>query len=198
MSDFILFAHPWWVNLAILIPFAAYFMWRRKGLSLTKKQLIIVALFAIGFGFVEAAVVVYLRAAVGLLPGYGGTLFDVAQLSSGLFQQAQILSELPRSLFTIEFIREAATLLMLTSVAFMAAWGHRERLALFLWAFAIWDIFYYIGLWATVRWPSSFTTPDVLFLIPVPWLSQVWFPILVSILTMIAIVITRKDVKNSS
>ena len=193
MEKFILFAQPWWVNLVILIPFVAYFVWRRNKLSLTYKQLIIVGLFAIGFGFVEAAVVVYLRAAIGLLPGYGGTLSDVARLSSEVYQQAKILGELPRSLLTIELFREAATIIMLASVAFIAAHRIRERLALFLWVFAIWDIFYYIGLWVTVRWPSSLLTPDVLFLIPVPWLSQVWLPIIVSVLTIFAVISAKKS-----
>ena len=65
-----LVAEPWWVNLAILVPVAAYFFWRRSSLPVTASQLIIVALFASAFGFVEATVVVYLRAASGLLPGY--------------------------------------------------------------------------------------------------------------------------------
>ncbi len=196
MEQFILFAEPWWVNLAILIPLISYFIWRRNGLFLTYKQLIIVGLFAVGFGFVEAAVVVYLRAAIGLLPGYGGTLSDVARLSSGVYQQVQILGELPRSLLIVELIREAATMIMLASVAFIVGRGRGERWAMFLWAFAIWDIVYYIGLWATVRWPSSFTTPDVLFLIPVPWLSQVWFPITVSALTILAVISARKPSRD--
>ena len=141
---------------------------------------------------------VYLRAAVGLLPGYSGTLSDVARLSADMYQQAQFLSELPKSLLTIEFFREAATMIMLLSVALVAVKSLRERWAIFLWAFATWDIFYYVGLWVTVRWPSSLLTPDVLFLLPVPWFSQVWFPILISALTMVTVVITRKDVKNSS
>jgi len=82
-------------------------------------------------------------------------------------------------------------MIMLLSVALLAADSLRERCAVFLWAFAIWDIFYYAGLWATVRWPSSLLTPDVLFLIPVPWVAQVWFPLLVSALTMIAVVFAR-------
>ncbi|MCH7605367.1 hypothetical protein IID24_05260 [Patescibacteria group bacterium] len=197
MEKFVLFAQPWWVNLAILIPFISYYAWRRNGLFLTAKQLIIVGLFAIGFGFVEAAVVVYLRAAIGLLPGYGGTFSDVARLSSEVHQQAQILGELPRSLLTVELIREAATIIMLASVAFIAAHGRGERWAIFLWTFAIWDIVYYIGLWAIIRWPSSLTTPDVLFLSPVPWLSQVWFPILVSTLTLFAVILALKRQNDS-
>ncbi|OGF63512.1 hypothetical protein A2926_00875 [Candidatus Giovannonibacteria bacterium RIFCSPLOWO2_01_FULL_44_40] len=156
--------------------------------------LVVSGLFGIAFGFVEASVVVYLRAAVGLLPGYGGTLSDVARLSADIYQQAQILSELPKSLLVIELFREAATMIMLASVALMAVKSLRERWAIFLWTFAIWDIFYYVGLWATVRWPSSLLTLDVIFLIPVPWFSQAWFPILVSVLTMITVVLARKAV----
>jgi hypothetical protein len=193
MESFILFAQPWWVNLAILIPFISYYLWHKHKLQISKRILIITALFGISFGFVEAAVVVYLRAAVGLLPGYSGSLTDVSILSADIYQQAQILGELPMSLLTVELFREAATMIMLISIALIAVRSVRERWAIFLWTFAIWDIFYYVGLWTTVRWPSLLTTPDVLFLIPVPWLSQVWFPILVSALTMIAVIISRRN-----
>ncbi|MBI4088585.1 hypothetical protein HY415_00625 [Candidatus Kaiserbacteria bacterium] len=194
MDKFSLFAQPWWVNFLLGVPFVAYYFWRKEELVISKRILIISGLFGIAFGFVEASVVVYLRAAVGLLPGYGGTLSDVARLSADMYQQAQILSELPKSLLAVEFFREAATIVMLLSIALAAVKSLRERWAIFLWTFAVWDIFYYVGLWATVRWPSSLLTPDVLFLIPVPWFSQVWFPLLISALTMVAIVITRKTV----
>ena len=197
MNEFKLFAEPWWVNFLIAIPFVAYYLWHKQGLVISKWALVISGLFGIAFGFVEASVVVYLRAAVGLLPGYGGTLSDVARLSADIYQQAQILSELPKSLLAMEFFREAATMIMLVSIALIAVKSLRERWAIFLWTFATWDIFYYVGLWATVHWPSSLLTPDVLFLIPVPWFSQVWFPLIISTLTMVAVVITRKDTKNS-
>jgi len=197
VSNFVLFAQPWWVNLLIFIPLVSYYLWRKEGLQISRKILIITALFGISFGFVEASVVVYLRAAVGLLPGYGGTLSDVARFSADIYQQAQILGELPKSLLRIEFFREIATMVMLLSVAFASVKASRERFAIFLWIFAIWDIFYYVGLWATVRWPASLLTPDVLFLIPVPWFSQVWFPIAVSALSIIAVIFTRKPNENS-
>ncbi len=151
------------------------------------------AFFAAAFGFVEAAVVVYLRAAVGLLPGYGGTLADVVRLSSELYQKSQIHGDLPGSLLTVEVCREIATMVMLVSVTLLTARALAERWAVFLWSFAIWDIGYYFGLWFTVGWPPSLLSPDVLFLIPVPWLAQVWLPILVSALTMIAIVLVKKS-----
>ena len=192
MNEFTLLAQPWWVNLFIFVPFVAYASWRRKGLAISNSALIAAALFGIAFGFVEAAVVVYLRAAVGLLPSYGGTISEVARLSSAMYQNAQLLSELPDSLFTVEVFREAATMIMLVSIACLAADALRERCALFLWSFAAWEIFYYAGLWLTVRWPSSLLTSDVLFLIPDPWVAQVWFPILVSVLTLLAVVLASR------
>jgi len=196
MHDFVLFAQPWYVNLLIMIPFIAYFAWRKKGLLITKKQLTLAALFGIAFGFVEAAVVIYIRAAIGLLPGYEGGLSEIRSLSLDIYQQTQILNEFPMSLLTIEIFRELATLIMLVTVALLIVKTWRERWAMFLWIFAAWNIFYYVGLWATVRWPSSLTTPDVLFLIPVPWFSQVWFPLLVSALSMVAITLSTRTRKQ--
>ena len=187
MEKFPAFAHPWWVNLLIIVPAAAYFLWRRKGLNLTLRKRLMITAFALAFGFVEAAVVVYLRAAVGLLPGYsGGTLTEIRRLSA-TYQQAQSLTRFPPSLLTIEVLRETATMLMLVCTALLAAPRTRERWASFLWAFAIWDIAYYAGLWATVRWPASLKEIDVLFLIPVPWVAQVWYPLTVSTLTLLAV-----------
>lgn len=193
MKNFVLFAEPWWVNLLILVPFLAYAVWRRGGkLELSVQVLFFTAIFAIAFGFVEASVVVYLRSALGLLPGFEGTLGDVirSSLSLDAFEQARILGEMPRSLLTVEIFREVATIFMLFGVVFAVVRSIRERVAVFLWTFAIWDISYYIGLWATTRWPSSLLTPDILFLIPVPWIAQVWFPILISALTVIAVAVS--------
>jgi hypothetical protein len=182
-----LVAEPWWVNLAVLVPVLAYFSWRRKPVPITARQLIIVGVFASAFGFLEATVVVYLRAAAGLLPGYRGTLSDVVRLS----HQSQAIGELPPSLLTLEVLREAATLLMLSSAALLTSVKARARVAAFLWAFAIWDMVYYAALWATVRWPHSIGDTDVLFLIPEPWFAPVWFPLLVSALALVAVLLTR-------
>ncbi|OGE88250.1 MAG: hypothetical protein A2722_01705 [Candidatus Doudnabacteria bacterium RIFCSPHIGHO2_01_FULL_50_11] len=195
MAQFEFFASPWWVNFFILVPFIAYASWHKR-LSITWAVLIFAALFGIAFGFVEAAAVVYIRAASGLLTVEGEKLTEVAVQSSNMYQQAQVLADLPAGLWKIEFFRELATMVMLLCVTMLGARGTRERIALFLWSFATWDIFYYVGLWATIRWPASLTTPDVLFLIPVPWFSQVWFPMAVSALIMGAVVL--KKTKNHS
>jgi hypothetical protein len=186
MSQFHFWAQPPWVNLLILIPLAAAFSFRRKH-KLSQRLLIVITLFAGAFGFVEASVVVYLRAATGLLPGYTQSLAEI-QRSQEIYRPAISLSQIPQSLVTIEVCREAATMVMLTMVALLAGSTKRDRWAAFLWAFAFWDISYYAGLWATIRWPTSLLDLDVLFLIPVPWIAQVWFPLLVSLMTIFVIV----------
>lgn len=177
MNSFQLFAQPWWVNAAFAVPFVAYFYWRKKRIHISKPVLILSGIFAAAFGFVEAAAVVYLRSATGLLSG---------------FIQSNTSFQLPAGLATIEFLRELATIIMLVCVSLLSAKSWKERSAVFLWTFAIWDIVYYAGLWLAIGWPTSLLSLDVLFLIPVPWFSQVWFPVLVSTLTAIFVVFANR------
>jgi hypothetical protein len=186
MNQFQFWAHPWWVNLLVLIPLVAAFRFQKAGRLFGGRQLVLIAFFAVAFGFVEASVVVYLRAATGLLPGYTGSLADVRRLQE-IYQPTKSINQIPQSLATIEVCREAATMIMLATVSMLAASTARQRWAAFLWAFAFWDLSYYAGLWAAIRWPMSFMDLDVLFLIPVPWVAQVWFPVLVSLLTLLVI-----------
>jgi hypothetical protein len=179
-------ANPWWVNLCALVPIFAYSILRKHKPRLPSCQLICASLFGIGFAFGEAVVVVYLRAATGLLAGTN------LQGSPEIDETAQILRLLPQHLLFMEVSREVATMVMLVTVAFLSASHKIERLALFLWIFATWDIFYYFFLWLTIHWPNSLLTVDVLFLIPVPWMAQVWFPLVVSACTLVAIFINRQ------
>lgn len=192
-----LIAEPWWVNLLILVPPFAYFRWKRSGLVLASRQLLASGVFAAAFGFVEAVVVVYLRAATGLLPGYQGTLSDVIRRSGEFYQQSRAITQFPQSLLTLEVFREAATIVMLGSVALLTAAKLSSRAAVFLWTFAIWDVTYYAVLWTTVRWPLSLRDPDVLFLIPRPWISPVWYPLLVSALVILALLLARANPPKS-
>jgi len=189
-----LLAQPLWVNLLLLVPLALCIAWRNKGIQTRGRKLFFAAIFAIAFGFVEAAVVVYLSAAAGLLPGYTGTLSDVRRLARSTEAELPPINQFPPSLLTIEVLREGATIVMLVAVALLAASKAKERCAVFLWTFAWWDISYYAGLWGTVRWPASLKDLDILFLIPVPWVAQVWFPLLVSVLTLVAIALSRRQI----
>jgi hypothetical protein len=169
-----LLAEPWWVNLLVLVPAVCFSLWRHTGLALSGRTLALAAVFGIAFGFVEAAVVAYLRAAAAAATVAGDPL---------------VLQQIPPRLLGIEIAREAATITMLVAVAFLAAARGRERWALFLYVFALWDLTYYAGLRVLIGWPASLTDLDVLFLIPVPWIAAVWFPVLVSGLAVTAVLL---------
>lgn len=175
MNGFRVFADPWWVNLLVLVPFASFYVWRRTGLAIERSTLALAAVLGIAFGFVEAVVVVYLRGAIGLIPAPGAAIGELS------------VHDIPSNLLAIEVVREAATIAMLVAVALLSARRTRERWALFLYVFALWDLSYYAGLWATIGWPPSLLTDDILFLIPVPWMSQVWYPVAVSGLSVLAV-----------
>ena len=86
------------------------------------------------------------------------------------------------AILNVERIREAATLVMLTSVALLAGKKIKEQIAYFFLAFGVWDIFYYVFLRLTIGWPQNFTDLDTFFLLPTPWVGPVIVPILISLL----------------
>jgi hypothetical protein len=193
MESFHIWAQPWWVNLLLLVPALSYLHWRRTGLLLSRQTLLTLALFGAAFGYVEAVVVVYLRTAAGISGHDGSAIFQLQNAPATYPQVTASLAQFSRSLRTIEAFREAATMVMLVSIALLADARARERWGAFLWTFAAWDLTYYAGLWAILRWPSSLQDIDVLFLIPVPWVAQVWYPVLVSALTLLAVALSQAE-----
>jgi hypothetical protein len=125
-------------------------------------RITVIAVFAIAMGYLEAVVVYYIRYALGDVHAAG----TVASSLTGRFPWA------------IEMTRELATLVMLATVAVLAGRDWRQRVAALLWAFGIWDATYYLGLEILAQWPPSILTPDVYFLLPVPWGGPVWVPLL--------------------
>jgi len=122
-----------------------------------------ITLFAIAMGFLEAAVVIYLRDPEGF---------------------AFPLKTIPPDIILTEIIREAATIIMLMSIGFLLGKNLAERFAWFIYCFAVWDIFYYVFLKALIGWPESILTWDILFLIPVQWTGPVLAPLIVSLSMM--------------
>ena len=139
-------------------------------------------LFGISFGYVEAAVVIYLRALYEplrerLTPGRApGDLFPL--VDSG--RMVSVAPETKR-LLEVEVIREAATLIMLAAAAMLVAGERSFWLPAFSIAFGVWDISFYLFLKLWIDWPASLLTWDLLFLLPVPWASPVLAPVLVSL-----------------
>ena len=80
---------------------------------------------------------------------------------------------------------------MLLAVAALSGATAWARFAVFCFTFGVWDIFYYIWLWVFLGWPPSLLTNDVLFLIPVPWISPVLAPVIVSLCLVAAAIVIQ-------
>jgi len=145
----------------------------------------LITLLGIALGYWEAIVVVYLRR---ILPPLPWEVMSVAEFSNFLRSYGVLF---------LEQTREVSTIVVLLAVALLIGRKRLEKLAIFLWVFAIWDIFYYIWLKVLIGWPPSLTTIDCLFLIPGPWLAPVFVPLLASLVMMsIAIFLLRKAKKG--
>jgi hypothetical protein len=146
------------------------------------RKLAIVTIFALAMAFLESAVVLYIRK----LFYDGGFSFPLRG-----FTESSVLN--------IEWIREFFTIVMLLAVAYLAGKKFYERFAWFIYAFAVWDIFYYIWLKVILHWPASFFTWDVLFLIPWAWVSPVLAPVIVSVTFIVfALIILRVVYKGKN
>jgi hypothetical protein len=154
-------------TLALKLPSFGLIKWSINMRDLFKRPGIVIV-YAIAMAWVESSVVVYLRTMIGRVDPYQ---VDPLPISVGLGW--------------IEVVREAATIMMLLTVGWLAGRTWRGRLGYTLIAFGTWDIFYYVFLVPMSGWPQSLLDWDVLLLIPLPWWGPVLSPMLISILLII-------------
>ena len=133
------------------------------------RHFLLLTVYAIAMAYVEAALVVDLRSVY--YPANPLNLFPLAILSH-------------RDLI-IELVRELATVLMIGSVAWLAARQAARVFAAFAYLFGLWDIFYYVWLKVMIGWPVHWLQWDVLYLIPWPWFGPWLAPALVALLLVV-------------
>jgi len=146
------------------------------------RRIAILLFFSTAFGYLEAAVVSYLR----IVHEPARHHFYPNRPTSELFplltlEQVRTSGTEQRKTLLVEIGREASTMLMLAAIALAVASNAMQWTAAFAIAFGIWDIVFYACLALIVDWPKSLFTWDILFLLPVPWIGPVIAPILVSI-----------------
>jgi hypothetical protein len=118
--------------------------------------------------WMEAATVFYIRSLVDRVNPY----------------QAEPLP-LHGALGNVELVREAATLVMLAVIGWLAGRTWKERGAYFAIAFGFWDILYYVFLRPISGWPQSLFDWDILFLLPLPWWGPVIAPVSIALLLIV-------------
>lgn len=132
-------------------------------------KMFLITLVGIALALWESIVVVYLRKIPAVVASYS----------------LPLIPHFPAELMWIEQLREAATLVVLIMLAILLGRTKWEKFAIFLWLFAIWDIFYYVFLYLLINWPSSILEWDVVFLLPKEW----WFPVYGALLVMIGFLV---------
>ncbi len=132
------------------------------------RRLLVVAGFATAMAWVESAVVFYLRKLADRIEPYQPNPLPIAGDIGGA-----------------ELVREAATLVMLLTVGWLAGRTGRSRFGYFVAAFGVWDIFYYVFLIPLTGWPHSLFDWDILFLLPLPWWGPVLAPIMIAMLMIV-------------
>jgi hypothetical protein len=143
------------------------------------KILISLAVFSIAMGFIETAVVVYLRE----LYYPNGFAFPLQPIDKGIG--------------VTEILREAATIIMLICAGIFTGRTNTEKFGFFIYCFGIWDISYYLFLYLLLGWPESLLTWDILFLIPVTWVGPVIGPVINSFtMVTLGILIRRFTILN--
>ena len=150
-------------------------------------NLLALLVFGAAFGFVEAAVVVYLRHLLGVSMAYViGPYRTHLDLGFVRFVTPTTPLLVSAEITRTETFREAATIVVLAAVAWLSARSWVRRLGAFLVAFATWDITYYVWLRLLVGWPQGLRTQDVFFLIPVTWVGPVATPVAISTAMLLA------------
>lgn len=134
------------------------------------RALLWLTVYAVAMAQVEATVVIHLRT---------------------IYYTANPLELFPLAVFStrdlsIELVREAATVIMILSVAWLQPRPGMGVFAAFIYVFGVWDIAYYVWLKILLGWPTHWLEWDVLFLIPWPWLGPWIAPVLVALLFVAA------------
>ncbi len=144
-----------------------------------RNTIFILTIFSIAMGYMEGAVVVYLRE-IFYPDGFD---FPLQPITSHIV--------------VTEILREAATIIMLLTIAILTGRTRTERFGFFIFCFAVWDITYYIVLYLLLGWPESLLTWDILFLIPVTWVGPVIGPVINSIsMIVLALLISHFTSKD--
>jgi hypothetical protein len=144
-----------------------------------RHRLVVLVLFGITFGYVEAAAVAYIRATYEpvhrrLFPDAPDDLFP-------LFTLEQWAQEGPPTVGPLlEVGRELGTVVMVALLAWGVSRTLRDWFASFALAFGVWDVFYYLWLKVLIGWPRSLSDWDLVFAAPLPWVGPVAAPLTVA------------------
>jgi hypothetical protein len=130
--------------------------------------LLALAALCIAVGYVDAVTTFYVR---GML--------QVAQEGGG-FAQA-VTEAMPPRIVALEQTRQAATVLVLVTVAVVAGRNLQQQFGTALYVLGGWVVFRYAAIRTITDWPSSLTDVDTVLYLPEAVYAPVWMPIVIGL-----------------
>jgi hypothetical protein len=138
--------------------------------------LIAILALCIAIGYVDAVATFYVR---GML--------QVAQEGGG-FAQA-VTEAMPPRIVALEQTRQAATVLVLMTVAIVAGRNLQQQFGTAFYALGGWTVLRYAAIRTITDWPTALTDVDTVLYLPHAVYAPVWMPITIA-LGMAAIGVT--------
>lgn len=140
---------------------------RVRGMTVLSYLIALTAL-CIAIGYVDAVATFYVR----------GTL-QVAQ-EGGNFAQA-VTEAMPPRTIALEQTRQAATILVLITVAIVAGRNLYQQLGTAFLVIGGWVIFRYVAIRTITDWPETLTDVDTVLYLPHAVYAPVWMPIVIAL-----------------
>ena len=132
----------------------------RRGMTVLSYLIALTAL-CVALGYVDAVATFYVR----------GTL-EVAQ-EGGDFARASV-EAMPARTVALEQTRQAATVLVLITVAVVAGRNALQQWGTFAFTLGSWQVLRYAAIRTITNWPESLSSTDALVLTPRPLYAPVW------------------------
>jgi len=130
--------------------------------------LIALTALCIAIGYVDAVATFYVR---GML--------QVAQEGGG-FAQA-VTEAMPPRIVALEQTRQAATVLVLVTVAIVAGRNLHQQFGTAFFALGGWTVCRYIAMRTITDWPGALTDVDTVLYLPHAVYAPVWMPIVIAL-----------------
>lgn len=129
-------------------------------------KMIMVSLFGVALGFLEAIHKIYLHRVISSGVAEGSSSYLASLQGSGLL--------------TYEQAREVGLVALILIFCLLAGGTKKEKFAYLLWTTSVYAVFRYIYLYLLVRWPDSAASQDLLLLLPhLSWTAPVFVTLLI-------------------
>jgi hypothetical protein len=159
---------------------------KKKKTRKARAKLISLLIIGMTVAFMQSAAALYLRDIYNvktLLPSWKIPARDIIFAVGDLTVLKRDLAYkilVDQNVLVAEQIRLVATIALIGAIAYMLGKSSLDRISHLLFIGGLSGVFYYVFMFALMRWPTSLLAKDVIALIPTPIIVPVYIPLLLS------------------